>query len=178
MKVDYFFKEMEGMSTKDAIKYLKAMDRLLNENDEVFKKQEVIEDFQYIEEEDEVAIESIHDSWQNAQELESYYWDNVRDEIDRAFTEHDTEELCRVAEEEAEIIANSITVAMEASDREAAENYVKYGDVLPVTNYNTFTKWYNVFYTIYGVDFFNEWSLNHPEPIELYDEEESDEEID
>lgn len=71
---------------------------------------------------------------------------NYLDDYDKALQE--------VKEQEDKVINDALKVMMaEAQDRNAAESFIKYHDLLPVHNWNTYTKYISIF-SQDKVDFF------------------------
>lgn len=189
MKVDYFFEEIKGMDIENAVAYLRELLTLGSEEDIYPTEDErvyrlLLADPQYLERvrkdelhHDFLILEGIDPDLPYEYQTEDYTaweeWDSpcfMATDYDRALQEVETQE--------DKYLEDCLKVmAAESHDREAAEIYLKFGTIPPINNWNTFTKYINMWRTTY-TDFYNQWSLNHPEPIELYDEEESDEEID
>lgn len=173
MKVDYLFEEMKGMKVEEAIDYLHSLFAdegydshdicYPSESEEVFrlllanswylnkvKKDEMEYDFLILEGKNP-------DTGEYYEEDEAYYYEEEEDYLD----DYD-KALREVKEQEDKAITEALeTMMAEAQDRNAAESYIKYRDILPVHNWSTYTKYVNVFWGVYKNEFFNAWSFRY-----------------
>lgn len=155
MNLNYFIEDIKDMSLEDGIQYLQEMQRLLYCTDE--HKQEQIEqswkdyEIQYYDPEEMPYQEFIdllyHDIW--ADECFDYL-DQTRDcwdWYDQRMLICSKREIEYISSLEYQYWLEDICCQMniEQQDREAAEAWVKYGDILPIHDCNVFIKWIQVF---------------------------------
>ena len=200
MKVDYFLRELEGMTPNEAVDYLEGLMYLQDTPDGEEFYERVVAPLQYLENKRkrEILIDFLvlegkgdYDGAGYHPYNEDDYYDEedipyFEDEYDTSYHDYEAWEKHWKQEDSAKksqwlaAEMDSIEMATEASDREAAEAWVKYGDVLPIKDYNVFTKWVITFYALYGYDYSNNWWKSVPirwleEPItEGYEEDYED----
>jgi hypothetical protein len=155
MNLNYFIEDIKDMSLKDGIQYLQEMQQLLYCADE--HKQEQIEqswkdyEIQYYDSE-QVSYQAFIDMLYQDIWADEYY--DYVDQIRDCWNWYD-QYMINCAKQEIECICSfdyqnwleniCYQMNIEQQDREAAEAWVKYGDILPTHDYNVFTKWIQVF---------------------------------